>query len=137
MVFVSDKALLVIMFMYAVSFGVLTAQFVYADVYGITLKDFQGKPIKDLFIKISNIQTISKVQSNIGQLNGTSVSTNPLGVASAIGDLAITVVELMSGIYIFDIIYHLGVPLIFIVGMVGLYIILLARFVFAAIRGVF
>src|SRR5574340_1164261 len=137
MVFVSDKSLLIIMFMYAIGFGILTAQYVYADVYGIVLKDFQGKPIKDIFIQISNINTIQTEQTQLNQINSTKLATDPIGVASAISGIALTLVELASGTYIFDIMYHLGVPLIFIVGLVGLYIFLLARAVLGWIRGVF
>ena len=137
MVFVSDKAMLVWMFMFAVGIGVLTAQYIYADVYGITLRDFQGQPIKDIFIKISNINTISAEQNNLNQINSTKLANDPIGVASAISVIALTLVELASGTYIFDILYHLGVPLIFVVGMVALYIVLLARAVLGWIRGVF
>jgi len=137
MVFVSDKALLIIMFMYAIGFGVLTAQYVYGDVYGITLKDFQGQPIKDIFIQVTNIQTIENEQGQLNKINGTSLANDPVGVASAISSISLTLVELASGTYIFDIMYHLGVPLIFIIGMVGLYIFLLARAVLGWIKGVF
>lgn len=125
------------MFLYAISFGVLTAQYVYADVYGIVLKDFQGQPIKDIFIKISNINTLQNEQGEISAINATKLTNDPLGTSSAIAGIALTLVELASGTYIFDLLYHLGVPLIFIVGMVGLYIFLLARAVLGWIRGVF
>lgn len=137
MVFVSDKSLLVIMFMYAVSFGVLTAQYVYADVYGITLKGTDGKPLKDIFIQISGMRTIANEQQQAAEINSTKLANDPLGVASAISGIALTLVELASGTYIFDIMLHLGVPSIFIVGLVGLYIFLLARAILGWIRGVF
>lgn len=137
MVFVSDKALIVIMFMYAVSFGVLTAQYVYADAYGITLTDFQGHPIRDIFVQISNINQFNNEQNNINFINSTNVLTNPLGTATAIANISLTLVELASGTYIFQILYLLGVPGIFLAGMIGLYIFLLARAVLGWVRGVF
>jgi len=137
MVFVSDKSLLIIMFVYAVSFGILTAQYIYADVYGITLKGTDGQPLKDIFVTISGMNTIANEQSQIAEINSTKLANDPLGVASAISSIALTLVELASGTYIFDIMLHLGVPSIFIVGLVGLYIFLLARAVLGWIRGVF
>lgn len=137
MVFVSDKALIVIMFMYAVSFGVLTAQYVYGDAYGIILTDFQGHPIRDIFVQISNINQFNNVQTLVNGINGTAITTDPLGTASAIANIGITLVELASGTYIFQILYLLGVPAIFLVGMISLYLFLLVRAVLGWIRGVF
>ena len=125
------------MFCYAISFGILTAQYVYADVYGITLKGTDGKPLKDLFVQITGMQTIANEQKQASEINSTKLANDPLGVASAISGIALTLVELASGTYIFDIMLHLGVPSIFIVGLVGLYIFLLARAILGWIRGVF
>lgn len=137
MVFISDKALIVIMFMYSVSFGIAVAQYVYADAYGITLTDFQGNPIRDVVQQIINIQQFNNEQTNIQNINATSIITNPFGVASAIANFALTLVELATGTYVFQILYLLGVPAIALVGFIVLYIFLLARAVLAFIRGVF
>lgn len=125
------------MFCYAISFGILTAQYVYADVYGITLRGSDGLPLKDLFVQISGMATIANEQKQASEINATKLAADPLGVASAISGIALTLVELASGTYIFDIMLHLGVPSIFIVGLVGLYIFLLARAILGWIRGVF
>ena len=137
MVFVSDKALIVIMFMYSISFGILTAQYVYADAYGITLVDFQGHPIRDIFVQIANMNQFNAEQTQINQLNSTNIVTNPFGTANAIVNISLTLVELASGTYVFQILYLLGVPGIFLAGMIGLYIFLLGRAVLGWLRGVF
>lgn len=123
--------------MLAVSIGIAVAQFVYADAYGITLVDFQGKPLKDIIQQITNIGTINTLVGEANTLNSTNIGGNPLGVASGIASLAVTLVELVTGTYVFDILYHLGVPTIFVVGMIILYVALLARAILGWIRGVF
>lgn len=135
--FVSDKALLVWMFMLAVSIGISVAQFVYADAYGIILVGTDGKPLKDIILQITNVGTINTLQGEANSLNSTNIGGNPLGVASGIAGLAVTLVELVTGTYVFDVLYHLGVPTIFIVGMIMLYVALLARAILGWIRGVF
>lgn len=123
--------------MLAVSIGIAVAQYVYADAYGITLVDFQGKPLKDIVLQITNIGTINTLFGEANSLNSTNIQSNPLGVASGIASLAVTLVELVTGTYVFDILYHLGVPVIFVVGMIVLYIALLGRAILGWIRGVF
>lgn len=125
------------MFMLAVSIGIAVAQFVYADAYGITLLDFQGHPLKDIILQITNIGTVNTLVGEANSLNSTNIGGNPLGVASGIASLAVTLVELVTGTYVFDILYHLGVPVIFVVGMIILYVALLARAILGWIRGVF
>lgn len=123
--------------MLAVSIGIAVAQFVYADAYGITLLDFQGHPLKDIILQITNIGTVNTLVGEANSLNSTNIGGNPLGVASGIASLAVTLVELVTGTYVFDILYHLGVPVIFVVGMIILYVALLARAILGWIRGVF
>jgi len=117
------------------------SQAIYADPYGIVLKGSDGKPIQDIFVKISNLNTINKEKSLIGQVNSTSIKNDPLGVASAIADLSWTLLELVFGIYVFDILFHLlpqsiGMT-IFIAGLVAIYLLLLARSILGWIKGVF
>lgn len=123
--------------MLSISIGISVAQFVYADAYGIVLVGFDGKPLKDVVLQITNIGTINTLFGEANTLNSTNIQSNPIGVASAIATLAVTLVELVTGTYVFDILYHLGVPVIFIVGMIILYIALLARAILGWIRGVF
>ena len=123
--------------MLAVSIGIAVAQFVYADAYGVTLLNFQGKPLKDVILQITNVGTVNTLVGEANSLNSTNIGGNPLGVASGIASLAVTLVELVTGTYVFDILYHLGVPVIFVVGMIILYVALLARAILGWIRGVF
>lgn len=123
--------------MLAVSIGISVAQFVYADAYHIVLTDFQGKPLKDIVLQITNVGTINTLQGQSNALNSTNIQSNALGVASAIAGIAVTLVELVTGTYVFDILYHLGVPVIFVVGMIMIYVALIGRAILGWIRGVF
>jgi hypothetical protein len=123
--------------MLSISIGIAVAQFVYADAYGIILLDKDGKPLKDIILQITNIKTINTLFGEANELNSTSIKTDPLGVASGIATMAVTLVELVTGTYVFAILFYLGVPPIFIAGMVILYIALLARAILGWIRGVF
>lgn len=137
MAFLSDKAMIVWVFMFMIGVGIATAQYIYADVYGITLKDVNGQPLKDVVLQISNINTINTLQGGLNQLNGTNIQTNPVGVASGIASVSVTLIEVILGVYVFDILYHLGVPLIFIAAMIAAYVIFVGRAVLGWIKGVF
>lgn len=123
--------------MLSISIGISVAQYVYADAYGIILVGTDGKPLRSVILQITNIGTINTLMGEANSLNSTNIGGNPLGVASGIANLAVTLVELVTGTYVFDILYHLGVPTIFIVGMIMLYVALLARAILGWIRGVF
>jgi hypothetical protein len=125
------------MFMLAISIGIAVAQYVYADAYGITLVGTDGQPLRNIVQQITNVGTMNTLVGEANGLNSTNIGGNPLGVAAGIAGLAVTLVELVTGTYVFDILYHLGVPTIFIVGMIMLYIALLARAILGWIRGVF
>jgi hypothetical protein len=137
LVFLSDKAMIVWLFMLSISIGIAVAQFVYADAYGVVLLDKDGKPLKDIILLLTNTKTQNELLGQTNSLNSTSIQSNPLGVASAISTIAVTLVELVCGVYVFDILWHLGVPLIFVSGMVLLYVALLGRAILGWIRGVF
>ena len=123
--------------MLAIGIGISVAQFVYADAYGVVLVGFDGLPLKDIVLQISNVGTINTLIGQANSLNSTNIQSDPLGVASAIAGISVTLVELVTGTYVFDILYHLGVPIIFVAGMVILYVALLARAILGWIRGVF
>jgi hypothetical protein len=137
MVFVSDKALLVWLFMLSISIGIAVAQFVYADAYGIVLRGSDGLPLKDITQQIANAGTQNRLLQDANTLNATNIGANPVGTASGIIDISVSLVELISGTYVFDILLHLGVPVIFVGGMILLYIALLGRSILGFIRGVF
>ena len=134
-----DKALMIIIFMYAVGFSMLGIQYTLADTFGITMTNMEGTPIKSAlhgFIKDDNIneRTQNIVSANF-QGNSTyfdKVETFTTGAAFVAWEL----VTLMTGTYIFYIMFLFGVPEIFVLVFVTLYVLLLARAILGYVRGI-
>ena len=120
-------------FMYATSFGLLGGQFLMGDVIGIELKDINGNPLKSSILDTINVDTLGTSAQNVIGTNQTAVTTDPITAAAGI---AWELIQLMTGTYIFNIAYLMGVPLIIIAGITLLYIILLMRTIIAYLRGV-
>ena len=120
-----DKALMIIIFMYAVGFSMLGIQYTLADTFGITMTNMEGTPIKSAlhgFIKDDEIneRTQNIVSANF-QGNSTyfdKVETFTTGAAFVAWEL----VTLMTGTYIFYIMFLFGVPEIFVLVFVTLYV---------------
>lgn len=134
-----DKALMIIIFMYAVGFSMLGIQYTLADTFGITMTNMEGTPIKSAlhgFIKDDEIneRTQNIVSANF-QGNSTyydKVETFTTGAAFVAWEL----VTLMTGTYIFYIMFLFGVPEIFVLVFVTLYVLLLARAIIGYVRGI-
>ncbi len=120
-------------FMYATSFGLLGGQFLMGDIIGIELKDINGNPLKSSILDTINVDTLGTSAQNVIGTNQTAVTTDPITAAAGI---AWELIQLMTGTYIFNIAYLMGVPLIIIAGITLLYIILLMRTIIAYLRGV-
>lgn len=138
--FMSEKAMVVIIFMYATSFSLLAAQYVLGDVFGTTLTSpVTGAPLKSNLIGangtggIISISTINQQQQNITSITRNNTVTNPIGTAAG---QAWELLQILTGTYIFNVLSLLGIPSIFISGLVVLYVILLARAIIAYIRGI-
>ena len=128
-----EKSLYIMIFMYATSFGLLGGQFLMGDVIGIELKDINGNPLKSSILDTINVDTLGTSAQNVIGTNQTAVTTDPITAAAGI---AWELIQLMTGTYIFNIAYLMGVPLIIIAGITLLYIILLMRTIIAYLRGV-
>ena len=138
--FMSEKAIVVMIFMYATSFSLLGAQYVINDVFGTTLTSpVTGQPIKSNLIGsngtggILSIATINQQQLNVTSNTRSNTVTDPIGTAAG---MAWELMQILTGTYIFNILYLLGVPAIFITGLVAIYVILLVRAIIAYIRGI-
>ena len=128
-----EKSLYIMIFMYATSFGLLGGQFLMGDIIGIELKDINGNPLKSSILDTINVDTLRTSAQNVIGTNQTAVTTDPITAAAGI---AWELIQLMTGTYIFNIAYLMGVPLIIIAGITLLYIILLMRTIIAYLRGV-
>lgn len=129
-----DKPFYIIIAAYCFSFGFLAAQFM-ADSYGIILTAPDGTVIKNAMtdiIRVSNLNTMStQVNSTVGNFSG--ITLDPILNAASI---AWSLFQLMTGIYVFNILTLFGVPPVFIVPITVVYFILLARTIIALIRGI-
>lgn len=131
-----DKPFYIIIAAYAFSFGFLGAQFM-ADSYGITLTAPDGTVVKNGLtdiIQIGNINTFSNAVNNTAT-NSTGL-LNAVDLVVAAATVASSLFQLMTGAYVFNILYLFGVPAVFIVPIVVIYYIILARAVIALIRGI-
>lgn len=119
--------------MYASSIALLGAQYIWADTFHITMTNFSGQPLKNNLLNDMSQPTLNSIANQTLQTNKTSITLNAVGLAANIGwDLIL----LVSGTYIFDVLAQLGVPVIFIVGFVFIYIFLLVRSIMGWIRGI-
>lgn len=128
-----EKALIVIIFLYAVGFGILSIQWAVADVFGITLTNFEGTPIKSNLLAALKVENLNLSEKTITNINKTSAVINPLPTAA---EVAWELIQLVTGTYIFNILYLLGVPAIAVAGLVGIYFLLVARAFFGYLRGI-
>ena len=134
-----EKALIIIIFMYAVSFAVLGGQYVLGDVFNVTLTNYEGTPVKSYILDFVEDGTINTVTANI--VNGTYVDNGTaydriLDFSTSAAYIAWELVQLLSGVYIFNFIYLMGVPLIFVTPLVILYLVVLGRAIIGYIRGI-
>ncbi len=131
-----NKPLYIIIFVYCVSFSMLGAQFL-ADSYGITMVNQDGNPIKSEVvdnIRIENLNTAtSEIISNQTQAREDEFILDPIFAGASI---AWELFLLLSGTYIFNIMFQFGIPVIFIVPISAIYLIMLANTLIAKIRGV-
>lgn len=126
------KGLMAILFVYACSFGVLASQYVFADVYHITLYDFQGNPITSQVLTLINQTLLNQASTNITTQNQIDLFNNPITAAVKIGW---EIFLLVTGLYPFNLAYLLGVPLIALAGMGFIYIIIMGYGIIAIFRG--
>jgi len=129
-----DKSIIIVIAMYALSFSALTVQFVLADVFGATLTNFEGVPIKNDLLNVTNINTLNQASKAIATANYTVVDVAAAFFAA--GSVVTQLLLLLTGTYIFNLLILFGVPTIFVAGMIGIYIFFLARTIIALIRGI-
>lgn len=150
---VAESALKIMLFMWSVSFSVLGGQYVIGDVIGVDLQntwtDFScytgacdGEPdnvvLKSHLLTIVDQDEINEVSQNIISANYTSNSTFYDKIetgTTAMFFVAWEVITLLSGTYIFNLLYLMGIPPMFIGFFVILYVVLLGRAIILYIRG--
>lgn len=131
-----EKSLMAIMFVYAISFGFLGMQFIVFDVFHSQMTNFQGTPLKNNIIQDVGVATINNVSGALGHNSTQTIAQAAVQYAAAVANIAIDLIMLITGLYIFDIMLQLGIPTIFIVGFVSLYLFLLIRSIVGWVRGI-
>jgi hypothetical protein len=128
-----EKSLYIMIFMYSISFSILGAQFIVGDVMGVEMTDINGDPLKSSILTTIQVDQLNTSAQNVIGTNQTSIVSDPITAAAGI---AWELILLMTGTYVFQIAYLLGIPSILVAGMVLLYIILLMRTIIAYLRGI-
>jgi len=119
--------------MYSISFSILGAQFIVGDIMGVEMTDINGDPLKSSILTTIQVDQLNTSAQNVIGTNQTSIVSDPITAAAGI---AWELILLMTGTYVFQIAYLLGIPSILVAGMVLLYIILLMRTIIAYLRGI-
>lgn len=133
--FVSDKSLMIIMFMYAVGFMVFAAQYIVGDVFGVQITSFDGTtPIKSNLLSILQTGKLQTFQNNLN-ITATNQASYLANIAFSAGSVAFEVALLGTGTYIFYMLNLFGVPVVVVVPLVVLYVFLLGRTLLSYIRG--
>lgn len=132
--FISSKPIVIIVYLYAISFSMLAVQFAVADVFGLTLTSpITGTPLKSFFLS-------STSQNNLGaiQQNYTSTTRNEVVNSASIGLGTVweTIQVLLLG-EIFNIFIFFGLPSVWINGFLYLYYILVGITFVALLLGRF
>lgn len=126
-------------FMWTTSFSLFAGQYLIGDVFGIELTNFYGNPIRSHLAEFVQIGTFNVTTESIIAGNITDIGTANDGAKIFTANPAIVVwefVQLLSGTYVFNLLFLLGVSAIVVVGMVSIYTLLLARAIVGYVRGV-
>ena len=137
-----EKSLMIIIFMYCASFSVIGVEYVIADVLHMDLVNYAGIPIKDNVFNFLdeaalNNQTQMIVNGTYEPVNATETFYNKVETfTTAAAAVAWNLILILSGTYIFNFMYLMGVPDVFVAIFVSLYVLLLARAIIGYIRGI-
>lgn len=124
--FLSSKAVIIIITMYSLSVMLLVGQWAIADVFGITLTDFYGNPLPVTVLSLINQGQGNTIQNNATCSSISCIVTNTVNTTSnQIGQL----IQLFTGTLIFNVLFYLGVPALMVTAMTFIYIIFLLIFI--------
>ena len=117
--------------MYGASISFLTIEYVMVDVFHITVTNYAGQQLTGAFVttqlNLEQFNTLSEDIAN-GTFNENTTFYNKVETyATAGAAVAWNFVSLLTGLYVFNLLTFLGVPLPFVTGLAILYVFLLAR----------
>lgn len=134
-----EKSLIIIIMIYSISFSALGFQYIIGDIFGFTITSFDGKNVRSEVLDWINESYLNTVTTNIVTANFTENTTafnRVIDSTIAAAYVGWELVTLMTGTYVFNLLYLVGVPPIYIAGMVILYVFLLGRTIIGYIRGI-
>jgi len=134
-----EKSLIIIITIYAISFSALGFQYVIGDLFGFTITNYRGEEIKSDILDWIDESYLNQLSQNVVTANFTENETafnKVIDSTIAAAYVGWELVQLITGTYVYNHHYHLGVPPIFIAGMVILYVFLLGRTIIGYIRGI-
>ncbi len=119
-------------------FALLGGQFVIADVFHTQLTDFNGNPIKNTLVTGTGTATLNTIQVNATCTTTAcrSLATNPITYLQVAAAYAWDLFMLIMGLGVFQFLFQLGVPLIFLSGFIAMYLFLLIRSLMGWLRGI-
>ena len=127
-----EKGLIIIVFMYCMSFSFIGVQYMMADAVGITLKSVSGTPIQSEIVTRANIGSLDQLAQDAAETDEGLISTNPVLAAAA---LTWELFQIMTGTYIFTILLIFDIPPPFVTGIIIIYTILMIRAIIGYLRG--
>uniref|UniRef100_A0AAT9J7B8 ORF41 n=1 Tax=Nitrosopumilaceae spindle-shaped virus TaxID=3065433 RepID=A0AAT9J7B8_9VIRU len=135
-----DKALTIIIAMYAIGFSMLGVQYTVASSFGVTMiSPVTGEPIESALVGyIQEGEFNTRTQNIVGaDFQGNSTYYNKVETfTTSAAFVAWELIELMTGTYIFHILLLFGVPQIWVTLFIALYVLLLARAIIGYVRGI-
>lgn len=131
---------MVVLIMYSLGFMLLGVEYTLAQTYHVTLvSPATGDPITSDIVNYLQQDSFNEVSENIVTANFTTnstffdrVETFTTGAAFVAWEL----ITLMTGTYIFYILFLMGVPLWMVTAFISIYILLLARAILGYVRGI-
>lgn len=129
-----DKALFIILCIYSISIAYITVEWAVVDVMHLTVENYRGEELSAsliggfMNIDLFNSQTDLIINGTFNQ-NTTPYNRVETSITAAAA-VAWNLIILLSGTAIFTLLYFLGVPLPFVLGLAVIYIFLLARAIF-------
>ena len=126
------------MLIYSVQFSLLGVQFIAADVFHFQITDFNGVPIKNPLIYGVGTATLNQIETNstCTTPDCQARAENPVTYLTVAATYAWNIFMLIAGLQIFQFLYQIGVPIIFVMMFVALYLFLLVRTMMGFIRGI-
>ncbi len=125
--------------MYAASLSIVGVQAVLANVYDIELTNLDGVPITSSVVGFLSEDEFNERTASIVAANFTTnstyydrIETFTTGAAFVAWEL----VTLLTGTYIFNFLYLMGMPIEFVTAFLMLYLLLLARAIIGLVRGI-